>query len=59
MDGKIIECKGCQEVNRDTFDHVVTDISRLVDQITDLERIETESLEGIAKMEASIKPVEE
>ena len=34
------------------------DISRLVEQITDLERIETESLEGIAKMEFSIKEVE-
>ena len=34
------------------------DISRLVEQITDLERIETESLEGIANMEFSIKEVE-
>merc|ERR1719428_2240794 len=46
-------------MNRATFDQVVTDISRLVEQITDLERIETESLEGIAKMEAAIKAVEE
>ena len=37
---------------------VVTDISRLVEQITDLERVETESLEGIAKMEMEIKAVE-
>merc|ERR1719230_2154412 len=59
LDDKIIECKEYQEMNRDTFDQVVTDISRLVEQITDLERIETESLDGIAKMEMSIKLVEE
>merc|ERR1719230_944296 len=59
LDDKLIQCKEYQEMNRDTFDQVVTDISRLVEQITDLERIETESLEGIAKMEASIKLVEE
>merc|ERR1719230_10605 len=58
LDDKIIECKEYQEMNRGTFDQVVTDISRLVEQITDLERVETESLEGIAKTEAQIKDVE-
>ena len=58
LDDKIIECKEYQEMNRGTFDQVVTDISRLVEQITDLERVETESLEGIAKMEMEIKGVE-
>jgi hypothetical protein len=58
LDDKIIECKEYQEMNRGTFDQIVTDISRLVEQITDLERVETESLEGIAKMEMSIKDVE-
>merc|ERR1719276_567535 len=58
LDDKIIECKEYQEMNRATFDQVVTDISRLVEQITDLERVETESLEGIAKMEMQIKDVE-
>jgi hypothetical protein len=58
LDDKIIECKEYQEMNRATFDQVVTDISRLVEQITDLERVETESLEGIAKMEMEIKAVE-
>merc|ERR1740138_1871928 len=58
LDDKIIECKEYQEMNRGTFDQVVTDISRLVEQITDLERVETESLEGIAKMEMEIKAVE-
>jgi len=59
LDDKIIECKEYQEMNRATFDQVVTDISRLVEQITDLERVETESLEGIAKTEQQIKEVEE
>jgi len=58
LDDKIIECKEYQEMNRATFDQVVTDISRLVEQITDLERVETESLEGIAKTEQQIKDVE-
>jgi hypothetical protein len=58
LDDKIIECKEYQEMNRATFDQVVTDISRLVEQITDLERVETESLEGIAKSEMQIKDVE-
>jgi len=58
LDDKIIECKEYQEMNRATFDQVVTDISRLVEQITDLERVETESLEGIAKTEQQIKEVE-
>merc|ERR1719191_1959813 len=58
LDDKIIECKEYQEMNRATFDQVVTDISRLVEQITDLERVETESMESIAKTEMEIKAVE-
>jgi len=58
LDDKIIECKEYQEMNRATFDQVTTDISRLVEQITDLERVETESLEGISKMEMEITAVE-
>merc|ERR1719224_277437 len=58
LDDKIIECKEYQEMNRATFDQVVTDISRLVEQSTDLERVETESLEGISKTEMHIKDVE-
>ena len=58
LDDKIIECKEYQEMNRATFDQVVTDISRLVEQITDLERVETEALESIARTEMEIKAVE-
>ena len=59
LDDKIIECKEYQEMNRATFDQITTDISRLVEQITDLSRVETESMEGIAKMEMEIHAVEE
>ena len=38
-------------MNRAFFNEVVTDISCLVQQITCLERVEIESLEGIANME--------
>ena len=46
LDDMIMECKEYQEVSRATFDQV--DISFLDGQITDLERVEAESLEGIA-----------
>jgi len=59
LDDKIIECKEYQEMNRATFDQITTDISRLVEQITDLSRVESESMEGISKMEMEIKSVEE
>jgi len=59
LDDKIIECKEYQEMNRQTFDQITTDISRLVEQITDLERVETESLEGIQKTDMEIKAVED
>ena len=56
LDDMIMECKECQEVSRATFDQV--DISFLDEQITDLERVEAESLEGIAKMKMETKAVE-
>ena len=59
LDDKIIECKEYQEMNRATFDQIVSDISRLVEQITDLERVETESLEGIQKADQMIEAVED
>ena len=36
-------------MNRATFDEVVTDMSRLVEQIADLKSGEIESLEGMEK----------
>jgi len=58
LDDKIIECKEYQEMNRATFDQVTTDISRLVEQVTDLERVETEAVEGITKTDLMIQAVE-
>jgi len=58
LDDKIIECKEYQEMNRATFDQVTTDISRLVEQVTDLERVESESVEGISKTDMNIQAVE-
>ena len=46
------------EMNRTTFNEVLTDISRLVQQITCLERVEIESLAGIANMEMEINVFE-
>merc|ERR1719446_1317111 len=37
LDDKIIECKEFEEQNRGTFEQVMSDISRLVEQISDLQ----------------------
>jgi len=58
MDDKIIECKEFEEQNRGTFEQVVSDISRLVEQISDLQRLESESLAGITQKEQEISDVE-
>jgi hypothetical protein len=58
LDDKIIECKEFEEQNRGTFDQVTSDISRLVEQISDLQRIESESIDGIASTEQQIGDVE-
>jgi len=58
MDDKIIECKEYEEQNRGTFDQVTSDISRLVEQISDLQRLETEAENGITQKEQEILDVE-
>merc|ERR1740117_2076507 len=58
LDDKIIECKEFEEQNRGTYDQVVSDISRLVEQISDLQRIESESISGITQKEQEISDVE-
>jgi len=57
LDDKIIQCKEYQEMNRATFDQVVLDMSRLNEQITDLQRIETESIDKIGRFDAEIRQV--
>jgi hypothetical protein len=58
LNDKIIGCKEDQEMNRATFEQVVTGKTRLVEQITDLERVETEAPEGIPKTEMQVKDAE-
>jgi len=58
LDDKIIESKEFEEQNRGTFEQVTSDISRLVEQISDLQRIESESIDGIASTEQQIDDVE-
>lgn len=58
LDDKIIKCKGFQEMNRENFAQVNRDISRLVEQITDNERIEFQSASGLSSAEDDFKATE-
>lgn len=58
LDTKIFECKGFEDMNRETYGQVTRDIMRLVEQINDLERIESEAIEGISQQEQKILELE-
>jgi len=58
LDDKIFKCKGFQEMNRETYGQVGRDISRLLVQINDMSRIESESIAGISQKEQEIIDVE-
>jgi len=58
LDDKIIKCKGFQEMNRENFAQVNRDISRVVAEISDLERVEAQSIDGISSIEAEITEAE-
>jgi hypothetical protein len=58
LDDKIMECKGFEDMNRENYGQVTRDIARLIAQINDLERIEAESVDGIAAKEQEILDVE-
>merc|ERR1719498_1422240 len=58
LDDKIMECKGFEDMNRENYGQVTRDIARLIEQINDLERIESESFDGIAMKEDEIRDVE-
>ena len=58
LDNHIVDCQEFKERNRNTHQQVVTDINRLVEQITDLERLETEAVNGIQQKEAEIQDLE-
>jgi len=57
LDNKIFKCKGFQDMNRNTYGQVTRDIMRLIEQINDLERVESEALEGISAKEQEIQDV--
>merc|ERR1719443_779151 len=46
LDTKILKCKGFAEMNREHFAQVNRDIARLVEQISDMERVESQSTDG-------------
>jgi len=54
LDDKIMVCKGFEDMNRENYGQVTRDISRLIAQINDLERIEAEAIDGIAQKEQEI-----
>lgn len=58
LDDKIFKCKGFQEMNRENFAQVTRDIMRLIEQINDMSRIESESIDGIEGKEQEILDVE-
>jgi hypothetical protein len=58
LDDKIFKCKGFQDMNRNNYGQVTRDIMRLIEQINDLERIESEALEGISAKEMEILDAE-
>jgi hypothetical protein len=59
LDDKIMVCKGFEDMNRENYGQVTRDIARLIGQINDLERIESEATDGIAEKESEIRGVEE
>merc|ERR1719159_1686303 len=57
LDDKLIECKEWEEKNRGTYDQVTTDLSRIGEQLADLERIRSEATEAISMKETEILQV--
>jgi len=58
LDDKIFKCKGFQDMNRENYGQTTRDIMRLIEQINDLERIESEAIEGISQKEQEILDIE-
>jgi len=58
LDDKIFKCKGFQEMNRENYGQVTRDIMRLIEQINDLGRLESEAVEGISQKEQEILDAE-
>merc|ERR1719443_1278673 len=58
LDSKVIECKEFEDRNRGTFEQVMTDIARLGEQIADLQRVISETVEFINTKDLEIIAVQ-
>merc|ERR1719390_96247 len=58
LDDKVIECKEFEDRNRGSFEQVMTDIARLGEQIADLQRVISETVEFINTKDLEILAVQ-
>merc|ERR1719327_1537472 len=58
LDSKVIECKEFEDSNRGNFEQVMTDIARLGEQIADLQRVISETVEFINTKDLEIIAVQ-
>merc|ERR1719207_184765 len=58
LDSKVIECKEFEDRNRGSFEQVMTDIARLGEQIADLQRVISETVEFINTKDLEIISVQ-
>jgi uncharacterized protein YegL len=58
LDAEIVKCKEFEDRNRGTYDQVMTDLSRLAEQISDLERQRAEANENINTKEIEFVQVQ-
>merc|ERR1719460_1936750 len=58
LDDKVIVCKEFEDRNRGSFEQVMTDIARLAEQIADLQRVISETVEYISTTDLEIMAVQ-
>merc|ERR1719478_1131252 len=58
LDSKVIECKEFEDKNRGNFEQVMTDIARLGEQIADLQRVISQTVEYINTKDLEIMAVQ-
>merc|ERR1719327_1735715 len=58
LDEKVIECKEFEDKNRGSFEQVMTDIARLAEQIADMQRVISETVEYISTTDLEILAVQ-
>jgi len=59
LDDKIIKCKGFEDMNRENYHQTHRDLMRLIEQVNDLERLESEAIENIGSTDQMIHDVED